>query len=120
MEAFSTEISGISFSENGYYLATSAIKDNFVKIIDLRKSEVVRKIEMPEKHYDVRSVKFDHSGSYLGIVGSSVHLYNVKSNQIITEYKEHTDIVTDIGFGRDCEYIVTSSLDRNLKLFRKD
>jgi pre-mRNA-processing factor 19 len=117
LECHKTEISGLCFSENGYYLATSALKDNVVKIVDLRKSEVVRKIELPEKHHEVRSVKFDYSGSYLGIVGSTVHLYGVKSNSLLAQFNEHTDLVTDISFGNDCEYFATTSLDRNLKIF---
>jgi pre-mRNA-processing factor 19 len=117
LECHNTEISGLSFSENGYYLATSAMKDNVVKIVDLRKSEVVRKIELPEKHYEVRSVKFDHSGSYLGIAGSSVHLYGVKSNSLFAQFNEHTDLVTDFAFGQDCHNFATTSLDRNLKIF---
>jgi pre-mRNA-processing factor 19 len=118
LEIYNTEINGLSFSENGYYLATCATRDNCVKIVDLRKSEIVRKIEMPENNYEVKSVKFDHSGTYLGIVGSSVNMYQVKNNQLFCQFQDHTDLVTDIGFGKDCEYIVTSSLDRNLNLYK--
>ncbi len=117
IEAHTTEISGLSFSENGYYLASSAIKDNTVKIIDLRKSEIVKTVELPEKHHEIRSVKFDHSGSYLGIVGSNIQLYNVKSGNLFMEFNEHTDLVTDIAFGNNCDYFATTSLDRNLKIF---
>ena len=57
IEAHTTEISGLSFSENGYYLASSAIKDNTVKIIDLRKSEIVKTVELPEKHHEISNLR---------------------------------------------------------------
>jgi pre-mRNA-processing factor 19 len=116
IEAHANEISGLSFSENGYYLATSAIKDNSFNIIDLRKSQILKKIELPN-NYEIRSVKFDHSGSYLGIGGSRLHLYHVKTGNLFAEYNEHTDIITDFKFSKNCNYFATSSLDRNLKIF---
>ena len=86
-----------------------------MNIIDLRKSQILKKIELPEK-YEIRSVKFDFTGSYLGIVGSTINLYHVKSGNIFAEFNEHTDLVTDIGFGKNCNFIATTSLDRNLKI----
>lgn len=118
LEIHQTELTGLCFSENGYYLATSAAKDSCIKIVDLRKSEIVKKIQLPEKTFEVRSVKFDYSGNYLGIVGSGLHICNLKTNNIFASFNEHTDIVTDVGFGVDCEYIVTTSLDRNLKVYK--
>lgn len=97
-------------------MATSATKDNSVNIVDLRKSKIIKKINLKDK-YEVKSVKFDHSGSYLGISGTSLILYNVKTGDVFKEFNEHTDLVTDMAFGRDCEYIASTSLDRDLKIY---
>jgi pre-mRNA-processing factor 19 len=116
-EAHKNEINGLSFSENGVYFASSSFKDNVVNLWDLRKSQTFKKIELPE-NFEIRSLKFDQSGTFLGIVGSSTIIYNMKTWSILAEFNENTDIVTDIKFGKNCNYFATTSLDRNLKVFK--
>jgi hypothetical protein len=77
---------------------------------------VFKTIELPSNH-EVRSIRFDKSGLYLGIVGTTTNIYHMKSWSVVAEYNEHTDIVTNFKFGNDCKYFATTSLDRNLKLF---
>lgn len=113
-EGHSDGINSISFSQNGYYLASSSAKDNVVKVWDLRKPKIFKSIEV---NSEIRKVKFDHSGSYLGVVGSNVKLYNMKTWALFAEFNDHSDIVTDINFARDCRYFATTSMDRNLKIF---
>jgi len=96
-EAHKNEINGLSFSENGVYFASSSFKDNVVNLWDLRKSQTFKKIELPE-NFEIRSLKFDHSGTFLGIAGSSTIIYNMKTWSILAEFDENTDIVTDIKF----------------------
>jgi pre-mRNA-processing factor 19 len=115
-DAHKNEINGLSFSENGVYFASSSFKDNIVNLWDLRKSQTFKKIELPE-NFEIRSLKFDHSGTFLGIVGTSTLIYNMKTWSMVAEFNENTDIVTDIKFGKDCNYFATTSLDRNLKIF---
>ena len=116
-EAHKNEINGLSFSENGVYFASSSFKDNVVNLWDLRKSQTFKKIELPE-NFEIRSLKFDQSGSFLGIVGSSTIIYNMKTWSILAEFNENTDVVTDLKFGKNCNYFATTSLDRNLKVFK--
>jgi pre-mRNA-processing factor 19 len=116
LEGHKTEITGTSFSENGFYLATSATKDNIIKIWDLRKPSVFKSVELPP-NYEVKNVRFDKSGSYLGIAGSTIKLFHVKSMSFIAEFNEHSDFVSDIKFGNNCNYFATTSLDRNMKIF---
>lgn len=115
-EAHKNEINGLTFSENGVYFASSSFKENVVNIWDLRKSQTIRKIELPE-NFEIRSIKFDHSGTYLGIAGTTTYIYHMKTWNLVAEFKENTDIVTDIKFGKDSKYFATTSLDRNLKIF---
>ncbi len=116
LEAHKSEINGISFSENGVYFATSSLKENHVNLWDLRKSQIFKTIELPEK-YDIRNIRFDHSGLYLGIAGSSTVIYHMKSWDVVAEFKDNTDLVTDVNFGLDGKFFATTSMDRNLRIY---
>jgi pre-mRNA-processing factor 19 len=69
------QVSAISFSENGYYLATAA-DDASVKIWDLRKLKNFKTIQL-EGNYEVKDLCFDQSGTYLAVAGSDVRLVAV-------------------------------------------
>ena len=60
----------MSFSENGYYLATAA-DDGVIKLWDLRKLKNFKTIEL-ESGYQVKDVSFDRSGTYLAVAGKDV------------------------------------------------
>ena len=55
---------------SGYYLATSA-DDSVVKLWDLRKLKNFKTISM-EDNYEVKSLCFDLSGTYLAVAGTDV------------------------------------------------
>ncbi len=63
---FSGKVTSISFSENGYYLASSC-ESNLVKIWDLRKLMNIHTIELPVEVKNVSSVRFDYSAQFLGV-----------------------------------------------------
>lgn len=63
-------ITAISFSENGYYLATSA-DDCCVKLWDLRKLKNFKTLTLDDG-YEIKDLCFDQSGTYLGIAGTDV------------------------------------------------
>lgn len=65
------EISAISFSENGYYLATAAAAEPCVKLWDLRKLKNFKTIQL-EDGYEVKDLCFDQSGTYLAIAGTDI------------------------------------------------
>lgn len=55
---------GMSFSENGYHLA-SASKDNTVQIWDLRKLKTVRTITLPSDYEVTRLAEILASGTHI-------------------------------------------------------
>ena len=55
---------------SGYYLATSA-DDSVVKLWDLRKLKNFKTITLDEG-YEVKSLSFDQSGTYLAVGGTDV------------------------------------------------
>jgi pre-mRNA-processing factor 19 len=57
-------------NNTGYYLATSA-DDSVVKLWDLRKLKNFKTISM-EDGYEVKSLCFDQSGTYLAVAGTDV------------------------------------------------
>ncbi|KAL3828293.1 hypothetical protein ACJIZ3_017095 [Penstemon smallii] len=114
-------VNAISFSENGYFLATAA--QDGVKLWDLRKLRNFRTFTPYDENISTQSVEFDHSGSYLALGGSDIRVYqvaNVKSEwNCIKTFPDlsGTGKVTSVKFGPDAKYIAVGSMDRHLRIF---
>lgn len=108
-------VSSIAFSENGYYLATSA-DDSVVRLWDLRKLKNFKTIQL-EDRYEVKSLCFDQSGSYLAIAGTDIRIYMCKQWQEIKTFNDHTALATGVRFGYNGAFIASASMDRSLKIF---
>lgn len=114
-------VTAISFSENGYFLATAA--SDGVKLWDLRKLRNFRTFAPYDTETSTNTVDFDHSGSYLALGGSDMRVYqvaNVKSewNCIKTVPDlSGTGKITCVKFGPEAKYVAVGSMDRNLRLF---
>ncbi|XP_012487307.1 pre-mRNA-processing factor 19 [Gossypium raimondii] len=114
-------VTAISFSENGYFLATAA--HDGVKLWDLRKLKNFRSFELYDQDTPTNSVDFDHSGSYLAIAGSDIRVYQVGS--VKAEWNciktlpdlSGTGKATCVKFGTDAKYLAVGSMDRNLRIF---
>ncbi|KAK1260514.1 U-box domain-containing protein 72 [Acorus gramineus] len=113
-------VTSMSFSENGYFLATAA--HDGVKLWDLRKLRNFRTFTPYDSNTSTNSVEFDFSGNYLAVAGSDIRIYqtaNVKSewNSIITfPDLSGTGKVTDVKFGPDAKYLAVASMERNLRI----
>lgn len=70
LSGHSGPITAISFSENGYYLATAA-EDCCVRLWDLRKLKTVKTLPL-EEGYEIKDLCFDQSGTYLAVAGTDV------------------------------------------------
>ncbi|XP_002734121.1 pre-mRNA-processing factor 19 [Saccoglossus kowalevskii] len=108
-------ISAISFSENGYYLATSA-DDSVVKLWDLRKLKNFKTISLDDR-YEVKSLCFDQSGTYLAVAGTDVRVYLCKQWDNLAVFKDHSDMATGVRFGRHASFIASTGMDRSLKFY---
>ncbi|EYU43746.1 hypothetical protein ABFS82_07G052300 [Erythranthe guttata] len=114
-------VTAISFSENGYFLATAA--HDGVKLWDLRRLRNFRTLSPYDENTATQSVEFDHSGSYLALGGSDIRVYqvaNVKSDwnciKILPDLSG-TGKVNCVKFGADAKYVAAGSMDRNLRIF---
>ncbi|KAJ4968616.1 hypothetical protein NE237_015317 [Protea cynaroides] len=114
-------VTAMSFSENGYFLATSA--QDGVKLWDLRKLRNFRTFSPYDSDTPTNAVEFDHSGCYLAIAGSDIRVYQVAS--VKAEWncvKTFPDLsgtgkATCVKFGSDAKYMAVGSMDRNLRIF---
>ena len=109
-------INSISFSENGYHLASCSEEDSVVRVWDIRKSIVVKYVNLPENSF-ANKVQFDPSGNLLAITGHIVGIYNTKTTEL-TNYESHKNICTSLNFEKSQnQFFVTTSLDGDIKLF---
>ncbi|XP_064620629.1 pre-mRNA-processing factor 19-like [Lineus longissimus] len=108
-------ITSIAFSENGYYLATSA-DDSVVKLWDLRKLKNFKTLTLDDG-YEVKSLSFDQSGTYLAVGGTDVRVYLCKQWQELRVFNDHTALATGVRFGHNGTFIASASMDRSVKFF---
>ncbi|ONK70833.1 uncharacterized protein A4U43_C04F2000 [Asparagus officinalis] len=114
-------VTAMSFSENGYYLATAALDG--VRLWDLRKLKNFRSFAPYDPDTPTNSVEFDFSGSYLAMAGSDIRVYqvaNVKAEwNLLKTFPDlsGTGKVTSVKFGGDAKYLAVGSMDRNLRIF---
>merc|ERR1719359_1509094 len=112
------EIESLSFSENGYYLA-SASRDGVVKLWDLRKPLNIQTLQVADG--PVNSVRFDQTGQYLAVGASTVQVYNfeTKSSVVMTvEFKDHEASVMGVCLGSHAKSLVSVSMDRTLRRYK--
>nr|CAB3265184.1 pre-mRNA-processing factor 19-like [Phallusia mammillata] len=108
-------ITDIAFSENGYYLATAA-NDSSVKLWDLRKLKNFKTLTMPDR-YEVKSLTFDQSGTYLAMAGTDLKIYLCKQWQELKTFTEHSAMTTGVRFGQNARFLASTAMDRSLKFY---
>eukprot|EP00755_Sulcionema_specki_P017548 Sspe_Gene.64641::Locus_38298_Transcript_1_1_Confidence_1.000_Length_1647::g.64641::m.64641/K10599/PRPF19, PRP19; pre-mRNA-processing factor 19 len=113
-------VSCVSFSENGYFFATGS-KDGTVKLWDLRKLKNLQTLTFqdsnPSNPTAVNSVAFDYSGLYLAVCTDSVKIFDTKTWNEVTCLRQHSAAVTDCAWGDEAHWLVTTSMDRQVKRF---
>jgi pre-mRNA-processing factor 19 len=111
----SGRLTGLSFSENGYYLA-SGDEHGMVKLWDLRKLANFHTISSSDLSF-ISNLSFDSSGSYLGVSGDDVRVFSTKNWELVETWKDHKSEVTAVKFGADAAFFATTSKDRTLKFW---
>ncbi|KAL3134881.1 hypothetical protein ABBQ32_007847 [Trebouxia sp. C0010 RCD-2024] len=119
----SAPVTSISFSENGYFLATAAGES--VKLWDLRKLKNIKTIEPYEKGVQVTSVKFDYSGQYLAVGGQDARVYGVKQDWGLLATmsdlpKKGSNSVLSCTWNKPATKLMVGSVDHNLRVYGLD
>ena len=104
-------VTSMSFSENGYYLATCA--QDGVKLWDLRKLKNFKSVEAA----GVRCVGFDRSGHYLAVGGADACVHNVKAEwEVVKRWEASKAPVNALEFAADAKALYAGCSDHNLRV----
>jgi len=114
-EGHTGAVNCLSFSENGYYLATGSA-DATVKIWDLRKLKNFQTIS-PEAGGEVGGLAFDFSGLFLAVGAADVSVYGTKDWGAIKSFPGQSSAVSDVSFARGASMIAAASADGVVKMY---
>ena len=106
-------VSSISFSENGYYVATAAADG--ARVWDLRKLKELRFFDGAGAE---TAVAFDRSGHYLALgSGSELSVRAVKKDWEVVKQWQAPKTVLSLAFGEDARSVFAGCADHNLRVF---
>lgn len=110
-EGHTDGVTSISFSDNGYFMASSS-KDGSVRIWDLRKLKCRETIPLVEGAA-VNSVQFDGSGTYLAAsAGNDVKIFTTgRQWNLMTTLEGHDAPISCLRFGENAKKVYSSSMD---------
>jgi len=107
-------VTSVDFSENGYFMASVAA-DGTARLWDLRKLKNIKTLDLASPGH---VVKFDQSGTYLAIgSGKDLVVSAVKEWDTLATLSGHSKDVTCAVFGPDAKSIISSSMDRSVKVW---
>ena len=113
-EGHTGAIASLSFSENGYSLA-SASADQTLRVWDLQEigtSKTVQLDSVPS------SLSYDFSGRFLAVgCGKEIRVFTGRNVDLVAAFDAHTKDVTGIRWGPDAKWFASVSADRSLKIW---
>jgi len=110
-------ITSISFSENGYILATASGKS--AQVWDMRKQKVNATLSAGEgEDAKIISVAWDHSAQFLACAGSSVQIWQNKSwKEPLVTLEENASDLSGVAWAKQGKELVVAGLDRTVRVF---
>ncbi|KAJ3196109.1 hypothetical protein HK101_010040 [Irineochytrium annulatum] len=102
----------LSFSENGYYLASCSEDMGIVRLWDLRKLTNFHSIDLKGQGVEgIQKVRFDYSGQYLGAAaGDHVRIFMNKTWEPLSKYAPiEGSTITDFKFGQNAKTLVAAA-----------
>uniref|UniRef100_A0A8D3CXK0 Pre-mRNA-processing factor 19 n=1 Tax=Scophthalmus maximus TaxID=52904 RepID=A0A8D3CXK0_SCOMX len=67
--------------------------------------------------FQVKSLVFDQSGTYLAVGGSDIRVYICKQWSEVLNFTDHTGLVTGVAFGENAQFLTSAGMDRSLKFY---
>ncbi|KAF9298458.1 Pre-mRNA-processing factor 19 [Linnemannia elongata] len=114
-EGHTGAVKTMTFSENGYLMAAAG-ENNEVSIWNLRTLEVIQKLKVADQGV-INALAWDQSGTYLGVGGTDIRIFKVKTWQELANLTDNTAEITSLKFGPLGDYLVAGGLDRSLRVF---
>ncbi|GBE62297.1 pre-mRNA-processing factor [Babesia ovata] len=111
-----SRLSSLDFSENGYHLATVS-DDGRLSLWDLRKGEAFASVDC---NVSPSVVRFDRSGFSLAVGSTKVELYSIVDKTSVVScgtIEGHSGYLTDMAFGNDSNFLLTTCKDKSLRVF---
>ena len=68
-------------------------------------------------HFQIKSLTFDKSGTYLAVAGTDIRVYLCKQWQELQNFNEHGSVATGVRFGENARFVASCSMDRTLKYY---
>jgi pre-mRNA-processing factor 19 len=115
LSSHSSAVTSLSFSENGYYLASASNTDPTVNIFDLRKLSIYKSWTLPSENV-VSEVRFDPSAQFLSVAGTDLRVYQNKTFDELLKFEDNAGVLTGARFGKLGGEIVVGGMDRTLRV----
>jgi len=112
-------LTAVDFSNNGYYVCTGDASGE-LRLWDLRKLKCLHSQTVSTS--EISSIAFDDYGMYAAVGGcgdgSAVQLWQVKDWEMMANLENmHKKAVTGVAWGSNAAFVVSSSLDRCVKVY---
>ncbi|KAJ1642699.1 hypothetical protein LPJ64_005483 [Coemansia asiatica] len=122
----SKAVTGLDFSENGYYFASASAQE--VAVWDLRKQKKAQSWALsdiiqddnkltPDKDAEFIDARFDFSGKYFAIAAENIHVFRVKGWSQLTTLTASDCIKSISWVGSEAKEIVAVSMDNTLRSY---
>ncbi|CAH7674885.1 WD40-repeat-containing domain protein [Phakopsora pachyrhizi] len=108
-------INCLSFSENGYSLATISTQSTAIKLWDLRKLSNYHSIDLPDD-YKPRQVKWDYSAQFIGVIGNDLRVWQNKTWEQLIVYDDNSAELTGLEFIKKGKEVVIGGMDRKVAI----
>jgi pre-mRNA-processing factor 19 len=110
------QIKSISFSPNGYHLASCAEEDDTIRIWDIRKGKIFKTFSCEESNL-VSRVQFDDYGRYLGFCGHSIGVYEINTGEVVYFKNENKNLSSSFRFMNKNKTVISANLEGEFLLF---
>ena len=116
-DGHSGAVRSLSFSENGYHMASAA--SDGVKLWDLRKLKNFQSLEPYGAGGGAAAVAFDHSGLYLAVAGADARVYGVKQDwKVLAQWGDVPKKgAAAVAWAADARALCVGAADHNLRVF---
>ncbi len=116
LDSLSTRVESLAFTPDSRLLAAQS--GNLVQIYDSSTGTRIRELRLP--HKSVAGVAFNPVSGQMAYDQDNTRnlvLFDLKSDQVISEFEGHYQWITDFAFSQDGRKVITTSYDNTVRLW---